>query len=1106
MGERDHGEGEQAPVAAGTITTVHEGLPDRGGWAREVGRYRLGDEIARGGGGRVIAATDQWLARDVAVKVPLEDPGSLQRLVREAQLIARLEHPSIVPVHDIMRDAEGTPFYVMKLLAGETLQARIAGRSFEERIALLPALIAIAEAVAYAHHKGIVHRDLKPSNVIVGEFGETFVIDWGLARHVAASHPADAEATRSVVTDGVTVDGAIVGTPGYMAPEQARGEPIDVRTDVYALGAMLYTLIAGHPPFSELQAREIVEAVRTRPPPRVEEREPRTPADLAAIVRTAMAQQASERYPSALAFRDELRRFQTGQLVRSHDYSPWQRMRRFVGRHRAVVAAVVAVIIALSVGGALSVQRISRARSDAERALGDAERRRDQLALAQARAALPVDPTTALAWIKTYPPGAEDWTTARRIVLDALALDPARHVFRDVLASQVSHHGDLVALTREQRLDVCQLDSGSCRSFAARGEALVDVTFAPDDATIATVGEAGDVRLWSTATGESHVVPGAAARPRVSVLAFSPDGKNLAMLDGPRIDVVELATGMVRKLDSREPGAADMMSFTASGDAIAVTSLQRRGIRVWDIASGTSRQLATTTPTGAEVTLSPDGKTVWFCPAGSPTVEAWPRDGGAPRVLSAHKEEVLSLSLSRDGRTLLSGDNAGEVRLWDVATGKNRLLGQHASMVLALELSPDATWAASAGGEGIIWLWHLPSGDRHELRGHGDAIEQLRFSADGRHLMSRGTERTVRIWDLPPPRRRVVVMPAQTRASPAFSADGKLAWGADDGMVRICDDNGDHCRVLNDRVEKLNVLEFSRDGRLLAAGQSGRVWDPPFDASRLLWSDHLMLASFSRDGSRIAAPGNFKREVYVFDAASGRRERTVVDSVLTQSAVLSGNGRRLAFGDEAGNIGWLDLPEGALHMMSIGDSVQVPGVALSADGARLAATAADGAVRVWGLPSEQARILGRHDGIAQAIRFSPDDRVIASGGWDHTVRWWSLDGGGPQVGRGHHGPVVFLAFSPDGRLLASGSEDGLVGIWNVATGEGRVMKAHAGSVRGLAFSPDGRRLATTGEDAELQIWNVDAPAAPQRASAMLNELAQRTTVTLDNLDRPATQR
>src|SRR5258706_6144820 len=207
-------------------------------------RYEYGVEIARGGMGRVVEATDTLLGRTVALKEALSlAPEAVRRFHRETRITARLEHPSIVPVHDAGIAPNGSPYYVMRKISGRPLE-ELVGRSPElaDRLALLPHVVAAANAIAHAHERGVVHRDIKPSNILCGELGETMVIDWGLAKAIgesddpAASAPTPKRAP-SVLDeeddDGIkTRAGIVFGTPGFMAPEQLRGAPVDERCDV----------------------------------------------------------------------------------------------------------------------------------------------------------------------------------------------------------------------------------------------------------------------------------------------------------------------------------------------------------------------------------------------------------------------------------------------------------------------------------------------------------------------------------------------------------------------------------------------------------------------------------------------------------------------------------------------------------------------------------------------------------------------------------------------------------------------------------------------------------------------------------------------------------
>ncbi|HEX4416852.1 MAG TPA: serine/threonine-protein kinase [Kofleriaceae bacterium] len=303
-------------------------------------RYALIAELARGGGGRIAIAIDRKLGRKVALKRSLGAAGDA-RLEREALVLAQLEHPSIVSIHDAGRDHEGSPFYTMKLVDGETLAARLARTaSFDDRVVLLATVTTVADAMAYAHAQGVIHRDLKPGNVVIGAFGEVAVIDWGLGKLVDGAPPELATGEPAPLDDAaLTGHSAVVGTPAYMAPEQASGASVDRRTDVYALGAMLYHVLTGDVPYPGADADATLAQVASGPPPAIDAREPRVPRDLAAIVGKAMARAPDQRYPSAAELADDLRRYQTGRLVAAHRYGLGTRLWRWLRRRQARVAA-----------------------------------------------------------------------------------------------------------------------------------------------------------------------------------------------------------------------------------------------------------------------------------------------------------------------------------------------------------------------------------------------------------------------------------------------------------------------------------------------------------------------------------------------------------------------------------------------------------------------------------------------------------------------------------------------------------------------------------------------------------------------------------------------
>jgi len=335
-----------------TITLANDGGPQPAGPAEPRGRfapagprYLVEDEIARGAHGRVVRARDLELGRVVAIKELLPATGHARaRFEREALLGARLQHPSILPVYDTGCWPSGIPFIVMKLVSGRTLHARLAEATAPvDRLALVPVVVAVAEAMAYAHGEKIVHRDLKPANILVGAFGEVVVIDWGLAAECGVGHALAAPA----------------GTPGYLAPEQAAGAAPDERADVFAIGAILYHLLTGR---AAVPARTLREATHAQPLPLAD-----APHELRAIVEKAMARTPEARYPTARELAGDLVRYQTGKLVSVYDYGAWTLVRRFVRRHRAPVGIAALLLAVLLAVGVISVVQIRRAERIADR-------------------------------------------------------------------------------------------------------------------------------------------------------------------------------------------------------------------------------------------------------------------------------------------------------------------------------------------------------------------------------------------------------------------------------------------------------------------------------------------------------------------------------------------------------------------------------------------------------------------------------------------------------------------------------------------------------------------------------------------------------------------
>ena len=376
-------------------------------------RYRIGDEIARGGMGAILNVWDEELRRELAMKVmlgrkggssgPAEevDPSLLSRFLEEAQVTGQLDHPGIVPVHELGLDSDGRVFFTMRLVKGENLRAVFehvkAGRGGWSLVRALGVLLRACEAMSYAHDKGVIHRDLKPSNVMVGKFGEVYVMDWGLARvsnredkhdlrlSPSESFPSaistDRHQERDLTPDSplVTMDGTVVGTASYMPPEQAKGqiEKLGPHSDVYSIGAMLYELVSGEVPYSPSgltpSRREILKAVIEGPPSPVEQVAGHTPPELIAIIEKAMARKIRARYSTTIELAEDLRSYLEGHVVAAYETGAWAEAKKWVQRNKALSIALATAILAIIAGVIAFGLEAKRANRHAMAAMRNAE-------------------------------------------------------------------------------------------------------------------------------------------------------------------------------------------------------------------------------------------------------------------------------------------------------------------------------------------------------------------------------------------------------------------------------------------------------------------------------------------------------------------------------------------------------------------------------------------------------------------------------------------------------------------------------------------------------------------------------------------------------------
>ncbi len=373
--------------------TVHTGSHDPELIGAEAGkgqaRYVWTRLYARGGIGQVWLAYDTNLQREVALKELLPEstfnPPVRARFMAEARITGQLEHPGVVPVYELARQPDdGRLFYAMQFVRGRTFTESI--RDYHRKctagtarpldlLALVNAFVAVCNTVAFAHSRGVIHRDLKGVNVLLGDYGEVFLLDWGLAKRVIDTSEETALPASSSHPHATT-EGQVLGTPAYMAPEQAQGQltAIDQRTDVYGLGAMLYEILTGRPPFSGKDSDEVLRLVREEEPTPPRQANGSAPPALAAICKRAMARPKEQRYASAGDLAREVQRWLADEPVEAYP-EPWAaRLRRWGRRHRTLVTSAAALLMTAVVGLTISTVLISHEQARTETARLKAEK------------------------------------------------------------------------------------------------------------------------------------------------------------------------------------------------------------------------------------------------------------------------------------------------------------------------------------------------------------------------------------------------------------------------------------------------------------------------------------------------------------------------------------------------------------------------------------------------------------------------------------------------------------------------------------------------------------------------------------------------------------
>lgn len=1011
--------GGSLPIAESSEPTFEIDIPG----------YDMVRRIHQGGQGVVYQAIQRSTRRDVAIKVMKQGRfatlADRARFEREIDTLGGLNHPNIVAVHDA-GVASGFQYFVMNYVDGQPLDEAFAEPASPTGVdrtrAVLTTFVKVCDAVHAAHLRGIIHRDLKPSNIRVDQRGEPHVLDFGLAKSVE-QQPDSA----------MTQTGQFVGSLPWASPEQIEGIPsrIDLRTDVYSLGAILYQLLTGQPPFDVGSSlRTAFELILLRDPPRpsvaaASAGAPPIDDELDTMVMKCLSKDRERRYQIAGEIANDLRRYIAGEPIEAKRDSAIYMLRKTLRRYRmrvAVAGSFVVLIGVFAVVMAFLYQRSNRLEQEAVQSASRMAELLSQSNIEQGRMADVLgnmEQAEQLLW--------------RELLLRSTPQGATGATWNEPPGPPEAYW----ALWELYRRRPC------LRTLRPQPEPTRTVTIARDGQSIWIVDPAGFVQRLdeSGVRLESYRVT---LPNRIGFPKLNASGSTLINYDGTRFGIWR-----------HDAGDQRLMALPESLLGLA-ESISPRGQRLAVVTDGTA--------------------SVWNT---NPPAEIGRFSGDAA---------VVAVAVSNDDRKLATRDRWGAVALWDIDTGeclaharphvppRDRL-----HIIGELLFSPDDRLVADAWVEipGRVWDFGVSPPAVIELSERPGDYRVQCFSPDGSMLAIGDIGGALRVFDARTGRRLAgfVAHPGRI-SSVAFTGDGAGVWTCSEGNLRLWQVVADQfVRTVRLEGDALHSVDIDPNGSELAAGGGQgkliRVNRESGQKSSLHFGNDSTIScvAFSPDSSRIAA-ATYGKVVYVWNSGDPSAEpEQLVHPELVNHVHFTPDSRRLASADDAGTIRIWRLADAAIEReLNCGDQ-RIPRIDLNADGRKIAAAVRDGRLMVWDLETGEVETLSpATDRALRTVRFSGDGRWLASAGADRTIDLWDVSSRQRVASLvGHSQEVYDVDISPDGRLIASGDTGGVIRLWDarlrrqLATFEG-----HSDAVMTLQFSPDSRSLVSVSLDGTIR--------------------------------------
>lgn len=1037
-----------APYAAVDARMAHladeRSLPPR----HEAAGYRLRSVLGAGGMGVVYVAEQMRTRRTVALKVirrAIASPSVARRFELEAAMLAKLLHPGIAQIFEagVADFGHGEqPFIAMELVDGPAIAeyADQRGLGTRERLELVAR---VCDAVHHAHQRGVIHRDLKPANIVIAvdgaDIGQPKVLDFGVSRAV------DRERALTTAETGV---GQLVGTLPYMSPEQVSGDPtdIDTRSDVYALGVLMYRLLARRLPH-ELDRCSIAEAariIRDDPPPRLSSVDRTLRGDVESIVAKALSKEKEQRYASAAELAADIRRHLADEPIVARPATTMYQLKKFVRRNRALSFAIAAACVTL-VAGATTASLLAWSANEASRD-AQAARQKADLDAASARHQAEI--------------------AQRQAYLANIAVAAGATASNDLLAARNA----LDSVDPDDRdrwewryFDAAQDDAASV--LLAPGSAVNAVRFEPDGATLVSGAFDGKVRRWDL--GSERVIETCAVHERpVYAIALSADGTRIA---------------------------------SAGAD---------RTVRVWDVPA--KREIARCeghTDSIYGVALSPDGHRA-VSASSDGTVRVWNVDDGTPLVdLTKRGGRMFALAMSRDGRLVAAGGADGDVRVWDVdGTAPIATLRGHKKLVRGLAFSSDGSTLASASNDRTVRLWDCATwSQRLQIEPSFARARSVGFNFDGSLIATGSDDHTVRIWECATGHLVAALTGhvGDVACVDWHPHDGRLATASSDttGSIRVWDPlSASAVDVLDAHAASVMSLAFSTDGSVVTSldvRREVRQWD----AASGLALDLIAIGPATSSKGWARQCGRWLAVIYedgrieAIDAETWRvvaRIATDIADGIPQSIAIAPDAAHVVVGNPAGAVRVYAIDAGSGSASLLGSLVGAGDgplrIEFSPDGRLIATSDAKGLIQTWRAPCGPLVASMEHDADSKrrgdALRFSADGAVLAGSNDGESVSLWDAYTGTRAASLPTHGGARSVAFAGDGRRIATGSPDGVLRIWDAASAQLVVtMQITDSPIAALEFSPDGATLAAGAEDRVIRLFRTTPKSTAIRARA-----------------------